>query len=62
MAKTKATTVPGIDIGIPEKDRKAIAEGLLRLLADTYTLYLRRPTTTIGTSRDRCSRPCTSCS
>ncbi|ASY46656.1 DNA starvation/stationary phase protection protein (plasmid) [Sphingobium xenophagum] len=29
-----------IDIGIDEKDRAAIAEGLSRLLADTYTLYL----------------------
>jgi len=30
-----------IDIGIPEADRVAIAEGLSRLLADTYTLYLK---------------------
>ncbi|MDG3440843.1 MULTISPECIES: Dps family protein [Nitrospirillum] len=30
-----------IDIGISEQDRKAIAEGLSRLLADTYTLYLK---------------------
>jgi starvation-inducible DNA-binding protein len=30
-----------MDIGIKEKDRKAIAEGLSRLLADTYTLYLK---------------------
>src|SRR5512134_2714214 len=30
-----------IDIGIGEKDRKAIAQGLSRLLADTYTLYLQ---------------------
>ena len=30
-----------IDIGIAEKDRKAIAEGLSALLADTYTLYLK---------------------
>ena len=30
-----------IDIGIAENDRKAIAEGLSRLLADTYTLYLK---------------------
>jgi starvation-inducible DNA-binding protein len=29
-----------IDIGIATKDRAAIAEGLSRLLADTYTLYL----------------------
>jgi starvation-inducible DNA-binding protein len=32
---------PAIDIGIEEKDRKAIAHGLSRLLADTYTLYLK---------------------
>ncbi|WP_421684607.1 DNA starvation/stationary phase protection protein [Stutzerimonas urumqiensis] len=30
-----------INIGIEEQDRKAIAEGLSRLLADTYTLYLK---------------------
>ncbi|HUL55843.1 MAG TPA: Dps family protein [Usitatibacter sp.] len=29
-----------IDIGIAEKDRAKIAEGLSRLLADTFTLYL----------------------
>ena len=29
-----------IDIGISEKDRQAIADGLSKLLADTYTLYL----------------------
>jgi starvation-inducible DNA-binding protein len=29
-----------IDIGISEKDRAAIAGGLSKLLADTYTLYL----------------------
>jgi starvation-inducible DNA-binding protein len=30
-----------IDIGISENDRRSIAEGLSRLLADTYTLYLK---------------------
>ncbi|MBO6543622.1 MAG: DNA starvation/stationary phase protection protein [Alphaproteobacteria bacterium] len=30
-----------IDIGIPEADRVKIAEGLTRVLADTYTLYLK---------------------
>ena len=30
-----------IDIGIPESQRKEIAAGLSRLLADTYTLYLK---------------------
>ena len=39
MAK-KNTTVQ-IDIGISDKDRKKIADGLSRLLADTYTLYLK---------------------
>lgn len=37
MAKSNAG---GIDIGISAKDREAIADGLSRLLADTYTLYL----------------------
>ncbi len=31
---------PVIDIGIPEKERARIAEGLSKLLADTFTLYL----------------------
>ncbi|NEQ87511.1 MAG: DNA starvation/stationary phase protection protein [Moorea sp. SIO2I5] len=35
-----ATIVP-VNIGINEQDRKEIAEGLSRLLADTYTLYLK---------------------
>jgi len=30
-----------IDIGISDADRKAIAKGLAKLLADTYTLYLK---------------------
>ena len=44
MAKTSAKPsgkpAPSINIGISEKDRAAIAKGLSRLLADTYTLYL----------------------
>ncbi len=35
---TKLTT---IDIGINEADRKQIAHGLSKLLADSYTLYLK---------------------
>jgi starvation-inducible DNA-binding protein len=35
-----AGQAPQINIGISEKDRAAIAGGLSRLLADTYTLYL----------------------
>ena len=30
-----------INIGIPEKDRKKVADGLSRMLADSYTLYLK---------------------
>jgi len=30
-----------VEIGIPEKARKEIVEGLSALLADTYTLYLK---------------------
>ena len=30
-----------IEIGIPAGDREAVAEGLGRLLADSYTLYLK---------------------
>ncbi len=32
-----------IDIGINERDRKKIADGLSRRLADRYTLYLKTP-------------------
>jgi starvation-inducible DNA-binding protein len=40
MAKTKSAGGPAINIGISEKDRAAIAQGLSKVLADTYTLYL----------------------
>ena len=40
MAKRLASAV-SIDIGIAEKDRERIAQGLSHLLADTYTLYLK---------------------
>ena len=45
MAKSRnsgaaSTKAVGINIGISEKDRSAIAGGLSKLLADTYTLYL----------------------
>ena len=48
MAKAKAppATNIGINIGISDKDRAAIAKGLSHLLADTYTLYLTRTTFT----------------
>jgi starvation-inducible DNA-binding protein len=35
------STAPVINTGIGEADRQAIAEGLSRLLADSYTLYLK---------------------
>ena len=35
------TNAPTINIGIDPKERRAIAEGLSHLLADTYTLYLK---------------------
>jgi starvation-inducible DNA-binding protein len=47
MAKNKGVAVaaaagaPAIDIGIDDKDREKIARGLSRLLADTYSLYLK---------------------
>ncbi|WP_159017243.1 Dps family protein [Cognatiluteimonas profundi] len=36
-----ASTAPLIDIGIGAGDRKQIADGLSRFLADAYTLYLK---------------------
>lgn len=41
MVKKTATPVSAINIGISDKDRKKIADGLSKLLADTYTLYLK---------------------
>lgn len=38
MSKNKPVA---INIGINDKDRKKIADGLGRMLADTYTLYLK---------------------
>lgn len=38
---TDPHTAVAIDIGIAEADRSEIADGLSRLLADTYTLYLK---------------------
>ncbi|MDO6387539.1 MULTISPECIES: Dps family protein [unclassified Uliginosibacterium] len=40
MKAKKSTSVSKIDIGISEKDRVAIAGGLSKLLADSFTLYL----------------------
>jgi len=44
MAKKNDAGTKGdasVNIGISDKDRKKIAEGLCKLLADTYTLYLK---------------------
>ena len=42
MAKSDKKTAPAaIDLGISDKARLEIADGLSRLLADTYTLYLK---------------------
>jgi starvation-inducible DNA-binding protein len=39
--KPKTVTAPAIDTGIEAKDRAKIAGGLSRLLADTFTVYLK---------------------
>jgi starvation-inducible DNA-binding protein len=36
-----ATQAPSVNIGIDDANRAKIAEGLSRMLADTYTLYLK---------------------
>jgi starvation-inducible DNA-binding protein len=38
--KAKTKKAAGIDIGISDNDRARIAQGLSKLLADSYTLYL----------------------
>ena len=40
MARSPSGNTHRIDIGIAPKAREKISEGLARLLADTYTLYL----------------------
>ena len=40
MDKSTTSRPVAIHIGISDEDRKAIADGLSHLLADTYTLYL----------------------
>jgi starvation-inducible DNA-binding protein len=40
MSKVKANS-SSINIGLSENDRRNIADGLSRMLADTYTLYLK---------------------
>lgn len=40
-ATKKSAAATGIDLGMDDKQRRAIAAGLSRLLADTYTLYLK---------------------
>lgn len=39
--KKSTNPAPGIDIGIKTTDRKRIADGLSRFLADSFTLYLK---------------------
>jgi len=39
--KAKQPAAPAIDTGITARDRARIAEGLSRLLADTYAIYLK---------------------
>jgi starvation-inducible DNA-binding protein len=39
-AQPATAGAPRIDIGISDKDRAAVAGGLSKVLADTYTLYL----------------------
>ena len=41
MSTKSRATSQSIDIGINEQDRAQIAQGLSKLLADTYTLYLQ---------------------
>jgi starvation-inducible DNA-binding protein len=41
LKESKTMNTVAIDIGIPANDREAIAGGLARVLADSYTLYLK---------------------
>jgi starvation-inducible DNA-binding protein len=41
LHESSKADLPQIDIGIEPVSREQIAQGLSRLLADTYTLYLK---------------------
>jgi starvation-inducible DNA-binding protein len=41
LTRARSHNGPQIDLGIDPAQRKAIAEGLSKMLADTYTLYLK---------------------
>ena len=41
VTQTEQTMATTLDLGIPDDQRRSIAAGLSRLLADTYTLYLK---------------------
>jgi starvation-inducible DNA-binding protein len=41
LATASSMAAPMIDIGIKDRDREKIVQGLSRVLADTYTLYLK---------------------
>lgn len=41
MTQAREVSAMPVNIGISEEQRKEIAEGLTRMLADTYTLYLK---------------------
>jgi len=41
VKKQVASGAPKIDIGIDERDRAKVADGLSHVLADTYSLYLQ---------------------
>ena len=41
LISTTSSKAPNIDIGIDDEQRRQIGAGLSRLLADTYTLYLK---------------------
>ncbi|UOD32894.1 DNA starvation/stationary phase protection protein [Massilia violaceinigra] len=41
LMSSKTSKAPMVDLGIADDDRKQVVEGLSRLLADSYTLYLK---------------------
>ncbi|NHZ43490.1 DNA starvation/stationary phase protection protein [Massilia sp. CCM 8693] len=41
LMSSKTSKAPMVDLGIADDDRKQVVAGLSRLLADSYTLYLK---------------------
>jgi starvation-inducible DNA-binding protein len=59
MKANKSVKVAKLDIGISDKDRAGVAQGLSGLLADSYTLYLMTHNFHWNVTGPHVQQPCT---